>query len=325
MSILLAVILVLLGFVLLIWSADVLVDNASELASELGVSTFLIGVVIVGFGTSAPELFVSAMAAIENKGNLALGNALGSNITNIGLVLGAAALVKVMPVERSIATRDIPAVLAAGIISVALIIDGTLGRLDGIILLALLIAYLVYSGKKSVTTETVQSDSSGIDLDSAGQNQTDRQSLGKSFAWTIASIIVLMLASRILVLGAVTIAEFFEVSELIIGLTIVAIGTSLPELAAAISAARKNEHEMIIGNIIGSNAFNTLGVLGLTGALRATELDTGVLTRDFPIMFLFTVSMLLMALIKKRFGRVEGGILVAGYFSYLGFLLVSAS
>ena len=320
MSIFLAVILLLLGFVLLIWSADVLVDNASELASELGVSTFLIGVIIIGFGTSAPELFVSAMAALENKGNLALGNALGSNITNIGLVLGVAALLKVMPVERSIATRDIPAVLAAGVISVALIIDGTLGRLDGIILLALLITYLVYSAKQSVKT-----DNSSTELESADKSQIGRQSLAKSCAWTIASIIILMLASRMLVLGAVTIAEYFKVSELIIGLTIVAIGTSLPELAAAISAARKNEHEMIIGNIIGSNVFNTLGVLGLTGALRATELDTGVLTRDFPIMFLFTVSILLMALIKKRFGRVEGGILTAGYFSYLGFLLLSAS
>ena len=320
MSIFLAVILLLLGFVLLIWSADVLVDNASELASELGVSTFLIGVIIIGFGTSAPELFVSAMAALENKGNLALGNALGSNITNIGLVLGVAALLKVMPVERSIATRDIPAVLAAGVISVALIIDGTLGRLDGIILLALLITYLVYSAKQSVKT-----DNSSTELESADKSQIGKQSLAKSCAWTIASIIILMLASRMLVLGAVTIAEYFKVSELIIGLTIVAIGTSLPELAAAISAARKNEHEMIIGNIIGSNVFNTLGVLGLTGALRATELDTGVLTRDFPIMFLFTVSILLMALIKKRFGRVEGGILTAGYFSYLGFLLLSAS
>ena len=320
MSIFLAVILLLLGFVLLIWSADVLVDNASELASELGVSTFLIGVIIIGFGTSAPELFVSAMAALENKGNLALGNALGSNITNIGLVLGVAALLKVMPVERSIATRDIPAVLAAGVISVALIIDGTLGRLDGIILLALLITYLVYSAKQSVKT-----DNSSTELESADKSQIGRQSLAKSCAWTIASIIILMLASRMLVLGAVTIAEYFKVSELIIGLTIVAIGTSLPELAAAISAARKNEHEMIIGNIIGSNVFNTLGVLGLTGALRATELDTGVLTRDFPIMFLFTVSILLMALIKKRFGPVEGSILTAGYFSYLGFLLLSAS
>ena len=297
-----------------------MVDNASELASELGVSTFLIGVIIIGFGTSAPELFVSAMAALENKGNLALGNALGSNITNIGLVLGVAALLKVMPVERSIATRDIPAVLAAGVISVALIIDGTLGRLDGIILLALLITYLVYSAKQSVKT-----DNSSTELESADKSQIGRQSLAKSCAWTIASIIILMLASRMLVLGAVTIAEYFKVSELIIGLTIVAIGTSLPELAAAISAARKNEHEMIIGNIIGSNVFNTLGVLGLTGALRATELDTGILTRDFPIMFLFTVSILLMALIKKRFGRVEGGILTAGYFSYLGFLLLSAS
>lgn len=320
MSILLAVILVLLGFALLIWSADVLVDNASEVASKLGVSTFLIGVIIIGFGTSAPELFVSAMAAIENKGNLALGNALGSNITNIGLVLGAAAIVKVMPVERSIATRDIPAVLAAGVISVVLIIDGTLGRLDGVLLLTLLIAYLAYSAKQAVKTDEPSSE-----FKSEKDENTQEKSLTKSLLWTIASILVLMLASRILVLGAITIAEFFEVSELIIGLTIVAIGTSLPELAAAIAAARKGVHDMIIGNIIGSNVFNTLGVLGLTGTLRATEVDGGVLIRDFPIMFLFTILMMVVALSKNRFGRIEGGLMVTGYLAYLGFLLFSAS
>ena len=318
MSIFLATALVLVGFVLLIWSADVLVDNASELASKLGVSTFLIGVIIVGFGTSAPELFVSAMAALDNKGNLALGNALGSNITNIGLVLGAAALVRAMPVERSTATRDIPVVVLAGIISVVLIIDGTLGRIDGLLLLGALTAYLIYSAKKSKSSDVVAAEAA------SAENTTDNP-LIKSLLWTVGSIIILMLASRLLVTGAIAIAEFFEVSELIIGLTIVAIGTSLPELAAAVAAARKGVHDMIIGNIIGSNVFNTLGVLGLTGALRATEIDSGVLTRDFPIMFVFTVLMLIFALSKGRFGKAEGGVLFAGYFAYLGYLMLSAS
>jgi len=309
MSIFVAVALVLVGFVLLIWSADVLVDNASELASNLGVSTFLIGIVIVGFGTSAPELFVSAMAAMEDKGNLALGNALGSNITNIGLVLGAAAVVGFLSVDKVVAKRDIPMVIVAGIVSVALLIDGTLSRIDGLVLLALLVAYLVYSAKAAggSTEEVIPEKSTAL-----------------SAAWTIGSIIVLMGASRILVEGAVTIATFFNVSELLIGLTIVAIGTSLPELAAAIAAAKKGVHEMIIGNIIGSNVFNTLGVLGLTGALRETGIDTGVLWRDFPVMFAFTIFMLIVGLYKGGFGRREGILLLIGYFSYLGFLIISA-
>ncbi len=290
-----------------------MVDNASELACKLGVSTFLIGVVIVGFGTSAPELFVSAMAALENKGNLALGNALGSNITNIGLVLGAAAIVRTLPIDRTSATRDIPMVIVAGLVSVALLLDGKLGHIDGLILLVILIAYLIYSAKSNASCEQNHSDSA-----------KNEHSLAMSAAWTVGSILILMAASRILVIGAVNIAEFFNVSELVIGLTIVAIGTSLPELAAAIAAARKGVHDMIIGNIVGSNVFNTLGVLGLTGALRATEIDSGVLMRDFPIMFAFTGFMLFFALTKGNFGRMAGTIMLGGYVAYLGFLLLTA-
>lgn len=310
MSLFVAILLVLIGFGLLIWSADVLVDNASELAGKLGVSTFLIGVVIVGFGTSAPELFVSAVAALEDKGNLALGNALGSNITNIGLVLGAAAVVRMMPVSRSTATRDVPMVIIAGLISVALLMDGTLSHIDGFILLIMLVSYLIYSAKASVSTD--------IDATDSGK------STAVSAAWTVGSIIVLMIASRLLVTGAVSIANHFDVSELVIGLTIIAIGTSLPELAAAVAAARKGVHDMIIGNIIGSNVFNTLGVLGLTGAIRSTEINNDVLVRDFPIMFAFTVFMLFCALKMGRFGRKEGVIMLSGYGAYLGFLLLSA-
>ena len=288
-----------------------MVDNASELASKLGVSTFLIGVVIVGFGTSAPELFVSAMAALDNKGNLALGNALGSNITNIGMVLGAAAFVGTMTISRSSATRDIPAVILVGLISVALILDGTLGHLDGLILLVLLVAYLIYSAKASGVED--------------GEEVASTKSLPMSAAWTIGSIIVLMAASRILVVGAVQIAEFFEVSELIIGLTIVAIGTSLPELAAAVAAARKGVHDMIIGNIIGSNVFNTLGVLGITGVIQATQIDQGVLMRDFPIMFVFTFFMLIVALSKGKFEKAQGLTLLVGYTCYIAYLVFTTT
>ncbi len=312
MSLFVAITLVLVGFGLLIWSADVLVDNASELAGKLGVSTFLIGVVIVGFGTSAPELFVSAMAALEDKGNLALGNALGSNITNIGLVLGAAAIVRMMPVDKSTASRDIPMVIIAGLISVALLLDGTLSHVDGFILLTILMSYLIYSAKTS-----------GISDAGAGIADSDK-STAISAAWTVGSILVLMAASRLLVTGAVSIANYFEVSELVIGLTIIAIGTSLPELAAAVAAARKGVHDMIIGNIIGSNVFNTLGVLGLTGTLRATDINGDVLARDFPIMFVFTVFMLFCALKMKAFGRREGVIMLTGYTAYLGFLLLTS-
>ncbi len=310
MSIFLAIVLVMIGFVLLIWSADILVENASELASKLGVSTFLIGVVIVGFGTSAPELFVSAMAALEDKGNLALGNALGSNITNIGLVLGAAALVSVMTITRPTATRDLPAVLVAGLIALGLLLDGTLDRVDGLIFLFLLASYLFYSAKTSGVEEPEINESN--------------RPVAMTAAWTVGSIVILMAASRILVLGAVTIAEYFHVSELVIGLTIIAIGTSLPELAAAIAAARKGVHQMIIGNIVGSNVFNTLGVLGLTGALRETEINTDVLARDFPIMFAFTLFILMLGIMKGQLGRIAGITLVLGYAAYVLYLVISA-
>jgi cation:H+ antiporter len=310
MEILIAVALVLAGFFLLMWSADLLVDNASVLASNLGISTFLVGIVIVGFGTSAPELFVSAMAALENKGNLALGNAIGSNITNIGMVLGSAALIRALTVKRSTATKDIPIVIAISLLAIALVADGMLSRIDGIILLVILVVYLAWSALGSKDDSSEPNEDAG-----------DSRSNMKYVLLTIVSIAILMAASKMLVSGAVTIAEFFGVGELVIGLTIVAIGTSLPELAAAIAAARKGVHDMIIGNIIGSNVFNTLGVLGLTGVLRATEIDTSALMRDFPVMLAFTTIMMIFALTKGIFSRKEGGILLLGYFAYLSYLI----
>lgn len=327
---LMSIALILVGFFLLMWSADLLVDNASELASRLGISTFLIGVIIVGFGTSAPEMFVSAVAALENKGNLALGNALGSNITNIGLVLGSAALVKSLPVTKTTARIDIPIVIASGIIAIALVSDGLLSRIDGFLLLILLAAYLFWTARFSKGTRPdIDSSLDGAeptdphDLDLSAVKHPTAKSTTTAFFFTVGSIILLMVASRMLVTGAISIAQMLGVGELLIGLTIVAIGTSLPELAAAIAAARKGVHDMIIGNIIGSNVFNTLGVLGLTGAVRATEIDVSALWRDFPIMLAFTILMFIFALTKGAFSRREGALMLIGYFAYLIYLIGS--
>lgn len=320
---LIPIIFILVGFILLIWSADLLVDNASCLADKLGVSAFMIGVLIIGFGTSAPEMFVSAMAALENKGNLALGNALGSNITNIGLVLGSAALVKSISVSRSTALIDIPAVIITGIIAILLVLDGILSHLDGIILLVILAGYLLWTSKCSNDVDLVECANDGSQ-DQQKSNDSKEKSALIAFGLTVLSIILLVVASRMLVHGAVAIATILNINELLIGLTIVAIGTSLPELAAAVAAARKGEHQMIIGNIIGSNVFNTLGVLGITGAIRATEINLSALTRDFPMMFFFSILMLIFALTKGRLSRPEGAILLVGYIVYICYLVVTA-
>ena len=290
-----------------------LVDNASILANRLGISTFIVGVVIIGFGTSAPEMFVSAMAALENKGNLALGNALGSNITNIGLVLGSAALISTLHVSKSTATKDIPIVILTGLLAVYLVSDGVLTAIDGYLLLGVLATYLIVSA----LTDKQADHSDEMPEDDV------KKSTALYCLLTIVSIIILMAASKMLVIGSTDIARLMGVGELMIGLTIVAIGTSLPELAAAVAAARKGVHDMIIGNIVGSNIFNTLGVLGIMGAIQQTNIDTSVLGRDFPVMFAFTVLMLLFALTKRSYSRFAGTIMVIGYIAYVCYLIVS--
>ena len=320
---LIPIILILIGFVLLIWSADLLVDNASIVADRLGVSTFLIGVIIIGFGTSAPELFVSAMAALENKGSLALGNALGSNITNIGLVLGTAAMIKQLDVSHSTAVKDIPVIIVAGLVAVAVVLDGTLSNIDGVFLLVILISYLIWAAKKSANNDNLDLSSDTTDDEPLENNSGASKSLLIAGLLTALSIVLLVIASRMLVYGAIEIATLLNINELIIGLTVIAIGTSLPELAAAIAAARKGAHQMIIGNIIGSNVFNILGVLGITGTIQATQIELDALSRDFPIMFFFSILMLIFALTKGRLSRPEGAILLITYIVYICYLAIT--
>ncbi|HAU68470.1 MAG: calcium/sodium antiporter [Arenicella sp.] len=312
----LPIVAVLFGFVVLMKSADLLVDNAVEFALRLGISTFLVGVIIIGFGTSAPEMFVSAMASLEGKGNLAVGNALGSNVTNIGLVLGLAAFINRISVSSDTAIADIPVLIITGVLGAYFVLDGELTALDGAILLIVLGGYLFWSAQNGKTT---------VSEEEINKHIHSERSMSALISLLLISIFLLLVASRVLVFGAVSIAEFFGVSDLIIGLTVVAIGTSLPELAAAIAAARKNAHDMIIGNIIGSNVFNILAVLGITGVIQSTAVETEVIWRDFPVMLGMTVVMLLIAYCRKGFGRIEGIFLLAIYLGYISYLIASST
>lgn len=321
---LLSIIAVIAGFVALAWSADRTVLGASATARNFGVSPMLIGLTIVGFGTSAPEMLVSGIAAWEGNTGLSIGNALGSNITNIALVLGATVLVVPLTVQSDTVRREIPILLAVSLLCFVLMNDGYLGRLDGALLMGGLILMLVMMaslGKKSRTGDDPLAAEYAEEM--PGQMSTPR-----ALFWLVFGIVVMLVASRFLVWGAVNIAEAFGVSDLVIGLTIIAIGTSLPELMASVMSAMKKEHDIALGNIIGSNMFNLLGVMGLPGLIAPGGFLPEVLTRDFPWMIGLTLALFLISFGFRgpgRIGRIEGGLLVVAYGAYLVMLYFSAT
>ncbi len=319
---LLSIAAVLAGFLLLIWSADRFVIGASGIAVNFGVSPLIIGLTIVGFGTSAPEMIVSGVAAYEDTPNLAIGNALGSNITNIALVLGITALVTPLMVDSKILKREYPIMFAIMLIVWALLSDGKLSRLDGGILIlgmfALMIFITLIGLKEKRRTESA-GNTDPLEEEFSEEIPKDMTTAMASL-WLISGMLILLLSSRLLVWGAVNIAHEFHVSELVIGLTIVAIGTSLPELAASIASALKNEHDIAVGNIIGSNMFNLLGVLGIPGIISGAALEPSVLERDYPVMIFLSVLLFLFAYGfkgKGRINRLEAGILLLCYIGYM--------
>ena len=317
----LALLAILAGFVLLMWSADRFVDGAAATAKHAGMPSLLIGMVIVGFGTSAPEMVVSAMAALDGSPGLALGNAYGSNIANTGLILGATAIMIPLTVNSKIIRKELPLLLVLTCITAAFFWNGGLSRLESLILLAGffgLIGWSIYSA--------MSGKGDAIEGEYDSELEEHAMPLGKAVFWLIAGLAVLIVSSRILVWGAVEIASALGVSELIIGLTIVALGTSLPELAASIVAVRKGEHDIAIGNVVGSNMFNILGVIGIAGAIEPiTQVSADVFNRDWSVMLLLTIMLLLMAFGFRRQGRinrVEGGVLLSAYIAYNGYLLM---
>ena len=318
----LASLAILGGFILLVWSADRFVDGAAATAKYAGMPSLLIGMVIVGFGTSAPEMVVSAMAAVDGNPDLALGNALGSNIVNTGLILGVTALIAPIVVHSKIVRKELPLLLIIGLFFGALLWNGALERFDAVLLLIgflILIAWSIYSAMSN------KGDS--LETDTEQALHIHEMSLGKAIFWLIFGLIILVISSRILVWGSVNIAQSLGVSDLVIGLTIVALGTSLPELAASIIAVRKGEHDIAIGNVVGSNMFNILAVVGIAGLISPiTSVAPEVLSRDWLVMMAMMVALLIMAYGFRRQGRinrVEGAALLLAYIGYTIWLVMS--
>ncbi len=319
MEMLLSSAAILAGFVLLIWSADRFVIGASGIALNFGVSPLIIGLTIVGFGTSAPEMIVSAVASYEGTPNLAVGNALGSNITNIALVLGITALVTPLLVDSKILKREYPVMFMIMLLAWVLLSDGVLSFIDGIILLSSMFILMIFI---TILGLREKKKNNSIDpLDEEFSEEIPRgMSTAKAFLWLFIGLLFLLLSSRLLIWGAVNIAHAFHVSDLVIGLTIVAIGTSLPELAASITSTLKGEHEIAIGNVLGSNMFNLLGVLGIPGVMTGATLDPSVLNRDYPVMLALTVLLFIFAYGfkgKGQINRIEGAILLSAYIAYM--------
>jgi cation:H+ antiporter len=310
---------ILAGIALLVWSADRFVAGAAATAEHLNVSPLVIGLVIMGFGTSAPEMMVSSLAALENSPGIGIGNAIGSNIANIALVLGATALIMPITVRSEILKREFPLLLLVTAVCGVMLLDYSLDRIDGILLLAglfLLMGWLIHANRERGGEDSFPSEVEGqIDHD---------LTLKGALLWTLIGLLVLLLSSRLIVWAAVEIAHTFGVSELIIGLTIIAIGTSLPELAASVSAARKQEHDMAIGNIIGSNLFNILAVLALPGLILPSAIESEVLSRDYLVMAGLTLMLYLMSTRfkseRRAIGRIEGAILLGCFIGYMGLL-----
>jgi cation:H+ antiporter len=266
-------------------------------------------------GTSAPEILVSAVASLQGNGGLAIGNALGSNIFNIALILGVTALIMPLNVHSSIVRREMPLLMGVTLLALLLLLDGTLGRIDGCILLsgmALMLVWMTRIGMKEKSSH-----------DPMEEEFADEVPTGMSMAmagfWTLVGALCLLASSKLLVWGAIAVAHAMGISDLVIGLTIVALGTSLPELAASVMSAFKNEHDIAIGNIIGSNIFNLLAVLGLPGLLNPGPVAAIVLTRDYPVMAGLTLALFVMAFGFRgpgRINRLEGALLVTALVAY---------
>ena len=316
-----AVLALVLGLALLVWSADRFVEGASLTAAHFGMPPLLIGMVVVGFGTSAPEMVVSALAASQGNPGIALGNAYGSNITNLALILGVTALISPIAVHSAILRKELPILTAVTALAAWQVWDGHISRVDALVLLGLfagLIGWTVRQGLRQGTDPL------------AGEFEAELKShtrpLRQSVIWLVVGLLLLIVSSRLLVWGAVEIARGFGVSDLIIGLTVVAIGTSLPELASSVIAARKGEHEIALGNILGSNLFNTLAVVGIAGTIRPMAVGPEVLSRDVLVMAVLTVSLFLIGYGFRGIGRInrfEGAALVACYVGYTAYLVVT--
>lgn len=316
----LAIIAVIFGLILLVWSADKFVEGAAVTAGHFGMPPLLIGMVVVGFGTSAPEMMVSALASLQGNPGIALGNAYGSNITNIALILGLTAVLSPIAVHSQVIRKELPILIAVTALAAFQLADGQLSRFDAGVLIGVFFALIVWTIQQGMKKTN---DAFGSEIQGALTLQ--KMPIKKAVFWVITGLILLIISSRFLVWGAVEIAMALGVSDLIIGLTIVAIGTSLPELASSLIAVKKGEHDIALGNIMGSNLFNTLAVVGIAGLIHPLTVEPAVLTRDVAVMGALTLMLFIFAYGFKgkqgRINRLEGAILLLSFVAYTFYLL----
>jgi cation:H+ antiporter len=318
----LAFVAVAFGLALLVWSADRFVEGSASTARHFGMPPLLIGMVVVGFGTSVPEMMVSALAALQGNPGIALGNAYGSNIANIGLILGLTAIISPIAVHSQVLRKELPMLTGVTALAAWQIRDGTITRGEAVALLAVfgvLMAWTIWQGLRTRT------DSLGREMEKELHVHT--QPIRQAILWLVVGLTFLIVSSRILVWGAVTIARGFGVSDLLIGLTIVAVGTSLPELASSMIATRKGEHDLALGNVLGSNLFNTLAVVGIAGAIHPMDVGPEVFNRDILVMAGLTLSLFVVGYGFRgpgRINRVEGAVLLACYVGYTAYLISTA-
>jgi cation:H+ antiporter len=317
----LAIAAVIIGLILLVWSADKFVEGAAATARHFGMPALLIGMVIVGFGTSAPEMVVSALASSQGNPGIALGNAYGSNITNIALILGVTALISPIAVHSQVLRKELPILTIITFAAAWQLWDGNLSRMDAVVLLLIfagLMGWTIWQGMQKKT------DQFGTEMNE--ELEQHQMPIKRAVFWLITGLLLLILSSRVLVWGAVEIATSLGVSDLIIGLTIVAVGTSLPELASSVIAARKGEHDIALGNIIGSNLFNTLAVVGIAGSIAPMAVSQELLYRDVMTMIVLTLSLFVFGYGFRgqgRINRIEGGILLSAYVAYTVYLITT--
>ncbi len=314
-----AVLAVVLGLALLVWSADRFVEGSAAAAGHFGLPPLLIGMVVVGFGTSAPEMVVSALAASQGNPGIALGNAYGSNITNIALILGLTALISPIAVHSQVLRKELPILTVITALAAWQLWDGQLTRGDAQVLLGVFGGMMVWTIWQGLRKKT---DALGREM--AQELAVYSMPIRRALFWLLAGLVLLVASSRILVWGAVGIARGLGVSDLIIGLTIVALGTSLPELASSLVATRKGEHDIALGNVLGSNLFNTLAVVGIAGAIHPTTVAAEVFSRDILVMTGLTVSLFVIGYGFRgpgRINRFEGAALLACYVGYTAYLV----
>ena len=321
MSIILASMAVVGGLIMLVWSADRFVEGSAAVARYAGMPPLLIGMVIVGFGTSAPELMVSALASFQGNPGLAMGNAYGSNITNIALILGLTAAISPIAVSSRVLAKELPILFFVTLIAGYQLLDSELTRSDGWILLSVFGAIMAWTIMQGIRKRN-------DNLNAQMETKLKAYSISMKLAliWLVGGFLLLIASSRLLVWGAVEIARVLGISDLIIGLTIVAIGTSLPELASSLVAVHRKEHDIALGNVIGSNLFNTLAVVGIAAVIKPISVSPEILSRDFLFMAVLTFSLFVIGYGFRGPGRInklEGAVLMVSYAGYMVWLVLS--